>query len=113
MPEFSWDPSNKHLWFTENRLPPSSRVGFPLDLMKQLTLTKQLLEHPPTPDVGHLLVLDAGLPVQQRTRILVNLANVGYIDGHVEWRAQNDLGQTDPTYKGKRQMYLGSSRYYF
>ncbi len=40
-------------------------------------------------------------------------ANVGYIDGHVEWRAQNDLGQTDPTYKGKRQMYLGSSRYYF
>jgi len=70
VPEFSWDPSNKHLWFTENRLPPSSRVGFPLDLMKQLTLTKQLLEHPPTPDVGHLLVLDAGLPVQQRTRIL-------------------------------------------
>jgi prepilin-type processing-associated H-X9-DG protein len=40
-------------------------------------------------------------------------ANVGYIDGHVEWRAQNDLGQTDSAYKGKRQMYLGSSRYYF
>jgi prepilin-type N-terminal cleavage/methylation domain-containing protein/prepilin-type processing-associated H-X9-DG protein len=40
-------------------------------------------------------------------------ANVGYIDGHVEWHAQNDLGQTDPAYKGKRQMYLGSSRYYF
>jgi len=40
-------------------------------------------------------------------------ANVGFIDGHVEWRAQNDLGQTQGTNKGRRQMYLGSSRYYF
>jgi prepilin-type N-terminal cleavage/methylation domain-containing protein/prepilin-type processing-associated H-X9-DG protein len=40
-------------------------------------------------------------------------ANVGYIDGHVDWKAQNDMGQIDPDYKGKRQMYRGTSRYYF
>jgi len=40
-------------------------------------------------------------------------ANIGYIDGHVEWKSQPDLGQTDSANKGRRQMYLGSSRYYF
>jgi hypothetical protein len=45
-------------------------VGLPLDPVKQLQLTQQLLEHPPTPDAGHVLVLDAALPIQQRTRIL-------------------------------------------
>src|SRR5439155_14210660 len=70
VPEFAWDPTNKHLWFTENRLPPDARVGLPLDPVKQLQLTVQLLQKPPTPDVGHLLVGDAGLPVEQRTRIL-------------------------------------------
>ena len=40
-------------------------------------------------------------------------ANIGFIDGHVEWKPQNDLGQTDGTNHGRRQMYLGSSRYYF
>jgi prepilin-type processing-associated H-X9-DG protein/prepilin-type N-terminal cleavage/methylation domain-containing protein len=40
-------------------------------------------------------------------------ANVGYIDGHVEWKAQEAMGQTTDPYRGKRQMYLGGSRYYF
>ena len=40
-------------------------------------------------------------------------ANIGYIDGHVDWKSQNDMGQIDPNYKGKRQMYRGTSRYYF
>jgi prepilin-type N-terminal cleavage/methylation domain-containing protein/prepilin-type processing-associated H-X9-DG protein len=42
-------------------------------------------------------------------------SNVGFMDGHVEWRAQNDLGQgpNDPTNKGKRQFWRGGSRYYF
>ena len=70
IPEFTWDPGYKHLWFTENRLPPGTRVGLPLDPVKQLKLTQQLLEHPPTPDAGHVLVLDAALPIEQRTRIL-------------------------------------------
>ena len=70
IPEFSWDPGYKHLWFTENRLPPGTRVGLPADPVKQLQLTQQLLENPPTPDAGHALVLDAALPIKQRTRIL-------------------------------------------
>lgn len=39
-------------------------------------------------------------------------ANVGYIDGHVDWRAQDEIGQKQPNL-GRRQMYLGGSRYYF
>ncbi len=70
VPEFSWDPSNKHLWFTENRLPPGARVGFPLDPVKELKQAASMLEHPPTPDAGKLVVGDAALPVEQRTRIL-------------------------------------------
>jgi prepilin-type N-terminal cleavage/methylation domain-containing protein/prepilin-type processing-associated H-X9-DG protein len=43
-------------------------------------------------------------------------SNVGFIDGHVEWRAQNDLGQTGAGNQHKRQMYLqtgNTNRYYW
>ena len=43
-------------------------------------------------------------------------ANVGYIDGHVEWRSQNDLGQTGTGNEHRRQMYLQTgnvNRYYW
>jgi prepilin-type processing-associated H-X9-DG protein/prepilin-type N-terminal cleavage/methylation domain-containing protein len=41
-------------------------------------------------------------------------ANIGFIDGHVEWKAQGELGQTDPNNRGKREFYVaGPSRYYF
>jgi prepilin-type N-terminal cleavage/methylation domain-containing protein/prepilin-type processing-associated H-X9-DG protein len=41
-------------------------------------------------------------------------ANVGYIDGHVDWKPQGDLGQSDTTHHGQRQMYIGGpTRYYF
>jgi Tol biopolymer transport system component len=70
IPEFTWDPGNRHLWFTENRLPPGTRIGLPLDPVKQLQQVAELLQSPPTPDVGHVLVLDAALPIAQRTRIV-------------------------------------------
>jgi len=71
VPEFSWDPTNKQLWFTENRLPPGARIGLPLDPTKELSELADMLEHnPPTPDVNKLLVGDTALPVEQRTRIL-------------------------------------------
>ncbi|MBV9213234.1 MAG: PD40 domain-containing protein [Actinobacteria bacterium] len=70
VPEFTWDPSRKHLWFTENRLPPGTRVALPLDAVKQLKAAATLLRNPPTPDVNKLLVGDTALPVEQRTRIL-------------------------------------------
>jgi len=37
--------------------------------------------------------------------------NVGYIDGHVEWRQQNEMGQT--AFPGKRQFYYGDNRWYW
>jgi prepilin-type N-terminal cleavage/methylation domain-containing protein/prepilin-type processing-associated H-X9-DG protein len=40
-------------------------------------------------------------------------ANIGYIDGHVDWKPQGDMGQSEGTNHGRRQMYLGGSRYYF
>jgi prepilin-type processing-associated H-X9-DG protein/prepilin-type N-terminal cleavage/methylation domain-containing protein len=40
-------------------------------------------------------------------------ANIGFIDGHVEWKAQDAMGQQTEPYFGKRQMTLGGSRYYF
>jgi prepilin-type processing-associated H-X9-DG protein len=44
-------------------------------------------------------------------------ANVGYIDGHVEWHQQNEMGQTHPNAAGdnigKRQFYYGSNRWYW
>ena len=70
IPEFSWDPAGKRLWWTENRLPPDTRVDFPLDPAGQLQKAARLLESPPTPDVGHATALDVVLPVEQRTRIL-------------------------------------------
>ena len=71
VPEFSWDPSNKHLWFTENRLPPGARVAMPLDPVKELQEAKAMLEtNPPVPDTSKLLVGDAALPIEQRTKLL-------------------------------------------
>ena len=43
--------------------------------------------------------------------------NTGFIDGHVEWKAQSAMGQTDGTHLGQRIMYLGGgasvTRYWF
>jgi len=53
-----------------NRLPPGARVGFPLDPVKELKEAAAMLRHPPTPDASKLVVGDAALPIEQRTRIL-------------------------------------------
>ncbi|HVS66977.1 MAG TPA: hypothetical protein VHE56_00385 [Mycobacteriales bacterium] len=69
IPEFGWDPSGRQLWWTENRYPPGESVELPLDLLDQLKLTVQFLQHP---DINTGAVTDFGtLPVkvQQRTRI--------------------------------------------
>jgi Tol biopolymer transport system component len=70
VPEFTWNPSNTQLWFTENRLPPGARVGLPLDPLKELTEARDMLRDPPAPDSDKVLAGDAALPVEQRTRIL-------------------------------------------
>jgi prepilin-type N-terminal cleavage/methylation domain-containing protein/prepilin-type processing-associated H-X9-DG protein len=56
---------------------------------------------------------DAGTGIMPRGK---GGSNVGYIDGHVEWHNQNDMGQTSPSFQGKRQMYLQTgnvNRYYW
>ena len=42
-------------------------------------------------------------------------SNVGFLDGHVEWRQQNELGQRshDTQAPGRRQFYQGSNRWYW
>ena len=70
VPEFSWDPANRRLWFTENRLPPGERIGFPLDPVAQLQKTAQFLEHPPPPNLQNGNALETVFPIEQRTRIL-------------------------------------------
>ena len=40
-------------------------------------------------------------------------SNVGFIDGRVEWRSANDLGQTESPNKGKRQIAEGTLRRYW
>ena len=40
-------------------------------------------------------------------------ANIGFIDGHVEWRKANEMGQTASPHTGKRQVDLGTSLFWF
>jgi Tol biopolymer transport system component len=70
VPEFTWDPANTHLWFTENRLPPGARVSLQFDAVKELREAADFLRNPPTPDASKAAAGDAALPVEQRTRIL-------------------------------------------
>ena len=70
VPEFTWDPKGRELWFTENRLPPGARIAMPLDPAKELREAAQMLRHPPTPDASKVVAGDAALPVEQRTRRL-------------------------------------------
>jgi hypothetical protein len=69
-PEFTWDPQNRRLVWTENRLPPGERVGFPLDAAGQLQKTVDFLSHPPQPYVGGTNALDLVYSIEQRTRVL-------------------------------------------
>jgi Tol biopolymer transport system component len=70
-PEFTWDPSNKCLVWTENRLPDGYRYQFPP--VGWAAQVKALLSNPPNPnqvvDVGQNGVGVAPFPIQQRTRI--------------------------------------------
>jgi len=70
-PEFTWDPANRFLMWTENRIPNGERVPVPPDPVAQLKATAQFLQNPATPsaDVTPNGVGVAPIPVEQRTRI--------------------------------------------
>jgi hypothetical protein len=71
-PEFTWNPSNKELFWTENRLPPGLDVPLPLNFLLQAHNTFEYLTHPQS----NTRALAAGnltntvLPVQQQTRTM-------------------------------------------
>jgi hypothetical protein len=71
-PEFTWDPTNSFLMWTENRLPEGYRYQFPASFSSYLQQLQALLSNPPGPsivDVGQNGVGVAPLPIQQRTQI--------------------------------------------
>ena len=71
-PEFTWDPTNSFLMWTENRFPESYRYQFPVSVSEYVQHFQALLSNPPGPgivDVGQNGVGVAPLPLEQRTRI--------------------------------------------
>jgi hypothetical protein len=71
-PEFTWDPTNSFLMWTENRFPDGYRYRFPADFTEYIEQTQALLSKPPGPgivDVNQNGVGVAPLPLQQRTQI--------------------------------------------
>jgi hypothetical protein len=71
-PEFTWDPTNSFLMWTENRFPEGYRYQFPASFTGYIQQLQALLSNPPGPsivDVGQNGVGVAPLPLQQRTQI--------------------------------------------
>jgi Tol biopolymer transport system component len=71
VPEFTWDPANRFLMWTENRLPDGYRYPLPPDALTYIHSLQALLEHPPDSplDPSPNGVGVAPVPVQQTTRI--------------------------------------------
>jgi Tol biopolymer transport system component len=73
IPEFTWDPTNSYLMWSEARIKPGVSVLEPIDLGRQLANEVSLLQNPPTPPTitpGSVNALDVGVPLERRTRIL-------------------------------------------
>jgi Tol biopolymer transport system component len=70
VPEFSWDPKNKYLLWTESRFPQGMRVPAPLDVQRQLADENEFLTHPPDVDPGSVGPNNQAIPIEQRTRTL-------------------------------------------
>jgi hypothetical protein len=71
-PEFTWDPTNRFLMWTENRFPDGYRYQFPVAVTEYVNHFEALLSNPPGPgivDVGQNGVGVAPLPLEQRTQI--------------------------------------------
>jgi hypothetical protein len=71
-PEFTWDPTNSYLLWTENRYPEGYRYPLPVELSEYVHQMQALLSNPPGPsivDVGQNGVGVAPVPIEQRTQI--------------------------------------------
>jgi WD40-like Beta Propeller Repeat len=71
-PEFTWNPQNTELFWTENRIARGLAVPLPLQVMLQIQQTVSYLLHPEVNpkqlEAGN--VTNTVLPVQQQTRIM-------------------------------------------
>jgi Tol biopolymer transport system component len=70
-PEFTWDPTNSFLMWTENRFPDGYRYPLPVELAEYAQHAQTLLESPPGPgivDIGQNGIGVAPLPLEQRTQ---------------------------------------------
>jgi hypothetical protein len=71
-PEFTWDPTNSFLLWTENRFPEGYRYPLPAELGDYIHQMQALLSNPPGPsivDVGQNGVGVAPVAVEQRTQV--------------------------------------------
>jgi hypothetical protein len=71
-PEFTWDPTNSFLLWTENKLPDGYRYPLPVEVAEYVSNMEALLSNPPGPDivnVGQNGVGVAPLPLEQRTMV--------------------------------------------
>jgi Tol biopolymer transport system component len=66
-PEFTWDPTNRFLYWTQLKVPDGARVSLPIDLVSQLKQTAAYLRNPQNPAAGGQLT---AVPLVARTREL-------------------------------------------
>lgn len=70
IPEFTWDPKNRYLFWTEQRFPDGMRVQAPIDVQRQLAQEQEFLSNPPSVDPGSVGPNNAVIPLEARTRVL-------------------------------------------
>jgi hypothetical protein len=70
IPEFTWDPTDRFLFWTEQRYPDGVRVPLPVDAARQLGQEEELLARPPTPDTHVGTNVLSLVPLEARTRVL-------------------------------------------
>jgi Tol biopolymer transport system component len=70
VPEFTWDPTNSFLFWTEQRIVDRERVPLPLKPFKQVARAIELAKNPPLPESGLDNLLSAAIKIEARTRIL-------------------------------------------
>jgi hypothetical protein len=71
-PEFTWDPTNSFLLWTENRFPDGYRYALPPELTEYVQHVEAFLSTPPGPgivDFGQNGIGVAPLPLEQRTQV--------------------------------------------
>jgi len=68
IPEFTWDPTNKYLLWTELRFRDGVRAQFPIDPVLQAEQLAGYLQHPQLPDPNNTNALQQ-LPLDRRTRV--------------------------------------------